>query len=515
MDYPNLTAKGLVVLAFALGSLEVATGQAAKNPVTYEAFGAVGDGLTDDMLAIQKAHEHANQHGLPVRSKPDATYHLGGKSLTAIIATDTDWGTSKFIIDDSSGVENSRKPLFKIESLLKPIPLKIDRLKRGQTQLDIRPESDCLVYVENKNKKLFIRKGGNQNTGTAQKEVFVLKKDGSIIGEIDWDYDVITEVIAQPIDANLLHVRGGIFTSIANQMKPEDKPNYWARNISITRSKTVIDGVTHRVTGEKDHGHPYTGFLAADQCAYIMLQNCVVDGKKVYSKIGNAGRPVPMGTYGYHASLVLDFRMSNCRMGNDINDRSRWGIVATNFMKNILVEKCVLSRVDVHMGVSGTYTIKDSTIGHAGINAIGRGHLVVENSIIQSNHLISFRDDYGSTWEGDVLIKNCQWKPPANNKQPTLFSMFNDGSHDFGYPCFMPKSIRIENLIMDDSESHKNFTEISCFGDPIGKAKDKRPFPYQLTEKIQIKGFKSNSGKSLHISRNPDVEKVVKFEMEG
>jgi len=210
MDYPNLTAKGLVVLAFALGSLEVATGQAAKNPVTYEAFGAVGDGLTDDMLAIQKAHEHANQHGLPVRSKPDATYHLGGKSLTAIIATDTDWGTSKFIIDDSSGVENSRKPLFKIESLLKPILLKIDRLKRGQTQLDIRPESDCLVYVENKNKKLFIRKGGNQNTGTAQKEVFVLKKDGSIIGEIYWDYDVITEVIAQPIDANFLHVRGGV-----------------------------------------------------------------------------------------------------------------------------------------------------------------------------------------------------------------------------------------------------------------------------------------------------------------
>ena len=93
--------------------------------------------------------------------------------------------------------------------------------------------------------------------------------------------------------------------------------------------------------------------------------------------------------------------------------------------------------------------------------------------------------------------------------------MFNDGSHDFGYPYFMPKSIRIENLIRDDSESHKNFTEISCFGDPIGKAKDKRPFPYQLTEKIQIKGFKSNSGKSLQISRNPDVEKAVKFEMEG
>lgn len=29
-------------------------------------------------------------------------------------------------------------------------------------------------------------------------------------------------------------------------------------------------------------------------------------------------------------------------------DRSRWGVVGTNFMKHFLVENCVLSRMDVH-----------------------------------------------------------------------------------------------------------------------------------------------------------------------
>ena len=35
--------------------------------VTYEAFGAVGDGVTDDAAAIAAAHAYANEHHLPVK----------------------------------------------------------------------------------------------------------------------------------------------------------------------------------------------------------------------------------------------------------------------------------------------------------------------------------------------------------------------------------------------------------------------------------------------------------------
>lgn len=507
--FPHLTAKSFAVLAILLATPRATAEQSAGKLVTYEAFGAVGDGVTDDMPAIQKAHEHANQNGLSVRSNPGATYHLGRKAITAVIQTDTDWGTSKFIIDDSKGVEKNNRPLFEIQSSLKPLSLSIQTLKRGQTRLDTRPSADCLVYVENDKKRMFIRKGGNQNSGTPQKEVFVLKKDGTIIGGIDWDYDEITSVSAQPIDEKPLHVRGGVFTSIANQAKPEEKSSYWSRNISINRSKTVIDGIVHKVTGEKEHGHPYRGFLTADRCAYVVFQNCVVDGRKVYSKMGKTGSTVPMGTYGYHANLVMDFRMINCHMGNDINDRSRWGVVATNFMKNFLVEKSVLSRVDVHMGVSGSYVIKDSILGHAGINAIGRGQLLVENTTLHSGNLISFRSDYGSTWDGDVTIRNCRWIP--SNHNPILFGMQNNGSHDFGYPCSMPKIIRIENLTVDDSKNKKG---VFILHDAIGKGNTQRPFPYRLTETIQVKGYKSTSGKPPQISSNPEITKAVKLVME-
>lgn len=478
--------------------------------VTYEEFGAVGDGLTDDLPAICKAHDHANEKGLPVRSKPGVTYHLGRKALTAIIATDTNWSTSKFIIDDSKGVENHNRSLFEVRSLLKPIQLKIETLKRGQTQLDIRPAKDCLVYVANKQRKIFIRRGLNQNDGTSQQEVFLLKMDGTIVGAIDWDYERITQVTAQPLDEKTLFVRGGIFTNIANQSDPSAEAGYWARNILIARSKTVIEGVTHRVTGERDRGNPYSGFLEANRCANIMLRNCMIDARKTYSKIGNAGKRVAMGTYGYRADLVVDFRLVQCRMGNDIHDRSRWGVVATNFMKNFLVEDCTLSRVDVHMGVSGSYIIRRSTIGHAGINAIGQGNLIIEDSTIQSADFLSFRDDYGSTWDGTVLIRHCRWSPPPRQMDHlVMFTASNDGMHDFGYPCHMPKLIKIEGLQIDDATHSATYKGASYFNDPIGKTKQNRPFPYRLTEKMEISGIKTASKLPLRICDNPEVANAI------
>lgn len=94
----------------------------------------------------------------------------------------------------------------------------------------------------------------------------------------------------------------------------------------------------------------------------ITLHDCFATGHKTYSTIGSAGKPVSMGSYDYTANNVVNFNMINCRM-NHINDRTRWGVIATNFCKNILLEDCKLSRMDAHMGVSGTYVIRRCTLG--------------------------------------------------------------------------------------------------------------------------------------------------------
>ena len=476
-----------------------------RDTVSYEDFGAVGDGVADDLPAIVAAHEHANAQGLTVRSKPDATYHLGARALTAVIATDTDWNTSRFTIDDTV-VENHRAALFQVRSLLAPIELPLDRLSRDQARVDVQPPCRCHVRVQLDDRRVYIRRGLNQNQGVPQHDCFVLHRDGSIEGAVDWDYETITKVDARPIDEATLRITGGVFTTFANRMKQEQGYNYWARNIDISRSNTEIDGLTHYVVGETAVGHPYRGFLSASKCANIVFRDCFATGHKIYSTIGAAGKPVSMGSYDLHANDVVNFRMSGCRM-NHFCDSTRWGVIASNHCKNIVLEDCTLSRMDTHMGVSGEYTIRRCSLGHMGLNAIGRGTLTVEDSTLYGRSLISFRGDYGSTWEGDVVIRNSRWFPACGQpSRPHMIGVNNDGRHDYGYPCFMPREVTIDGLWVDDSQHPEDYQGLYLFTDPDGSQRDtpmaERPFPYQPCEKVTVRGLVMTSGNAARVSPN-------------
>ena len=163
--------------------------------------------------------------------------------------------------------------------------------------------------------------------------------------------------------------------------------------------------------------------------------------------------------------------------------------------------------MDTHQGVSGTYTIRGCTLGHAGLNAIGRGTLTIEDSTLNGRSLVSFRGDYGSTWEGTVAIRNSRWIPGCGAAiQPYLIAGSNDGQHDFGYPCFMPAKVIIDGLVIDDSRHPQDYQGLYLFTDPDGVTAGTaaRPFPYRLTEQVTIRNLTTASGRKLRTS--PDAE---------
>ncbi len=481
--------------------------------VDYESFGAKSDGVTDDLPAICRAHDHANSHGLCVRTKPDATYHLGRRDLTARIATDTDWSTSRFTIDDSTQVENHRGSLFEIISLLEPETITLDRLSCDQRQTAVHLSHDSFVRVEDDSRRLFIRRGLNQNAGVPQSDCFVLRRDGSIEADIDWDYERMTQIDTRPIDDDALYIRGGVFTTYANREHHPDGYNYWSRNIAISRSNTEIQGLTHYVTGEIDVGCPYSGFLNAHHCAHITFRDCWSTGHKVYSTSGAAGKPVSMGSYDMNANNVVGFSLINCRM-NHITDRTRWGVIGSNFCKDILLEDCHLSRMDTHMGVSGSYIIRRCELGHMGLNAIGRGQLIIEDSTLYGRSLVGLRPDYGSTWEGDLSITNCRWIPACGERvQPQVIGLNNDGTHDFGYRCSMPRQITIDGLYIDDANTPDGYEGPYLLADPDANTDDvlpaNRPFPYAPCERISLRGLETSSGKRPRLSSNSTLATVI------
>lgn len=191
----------------------------AADGVRYRDHGAVGDGKADDFEALAKAHDEANRRGLPVKADDGATYRIGGAKRTIVIQTDTDFGTARFIIDDTA-LESAKANVFEVRSALKPIPLEeITSLKKNQGRIPVNLPQACLVMVSNDAVKQFIRRGLNVNHGSAQTDVFLVDAKGQVDPNtpIIWDFDQITKIEARPLDVRPLAIRGGRFTTIANQ----------------------------------------------------------------------------------------------------------------------------------------------------------------------------------------------------------------------------------------------------------------------------------------------------------
>lgn len=477
----------------------------AAGLVRYGDFGAKGDGKTDDIDAIAATHAFANMHGIRVKADDKATYYIGGKERTAVIRTDTDFGKAAFMIDDTE-VQNRNASVFTVSSGLQSFKLeKITSLKRNQEKIEAPLPGPCLITVTNANVKQYIRYGLNQNNGSSQTDIFVVDKNGHVDmkAPIIWDFDQITDITALPIDEKELRITGGRFTTIAN--KAESKYTYYSRNISIRRSHVLVEGLEHRITGEGDHGAPYGGFITIGDCANVTVKNTILTGHKTYSTIGAADKPVSMGTYDLSANRAINVSFVNCSQTNDINDNTYWGILGSNFCKNMLYDHCTLSRFDAHQGVANA-TIRNSTLGHMGINAIGSGLLLIENSTIRGRSIVNLRSDYGSTWQGEVIIRNCVLVPAGGKPaSPSLISGSYSGQHDFGYTCYMPERITIENLHIDDSKHPENYKGPAIFTNFNPEMRDdsyKEKFPYVKTKEVILRNVTTASGKPLRTSDN-------------
>ncbi|WP_297091570.1 hypothetical protein [uncultured Draconibacterium sp.] len=476
-----------------------------KGFLTYTDFGAAGDGKTDDIDAIAAAHKIANELGLPVKAENNATYYIGGTTRSAIIKTNTDFGAAEFIIDDRK-LEDRTSAVFRVESGKEPFNLEgITTLKRNQEKINHSLPGTCLVTVTNTDVKHYIRYGLNQNNGSSQTDIFVVDKNGNIDMDapIIWDFDRITEIKALPIDAEVLQITGGKFTTIANQA--ESKYNYHSRNIAIRRSNVIVDGLEHHVTGEGEYGAPYGGFINTSECAYVSIKNCLFTGHKTYQTIGNAGKPVSMGTYDISLGRSISIKFINCSQTNDINDRTYWGLMGSNYCKNLVLVNCSFSRFDAHKGVANA-SIRNCELGHMGINAIGTGTFTVENSTIRGRSLINLRSDYGSTWEGEFIIRDCIFIPNTGESgKVNLINGFYSGQHNFGYTCYMPEKITIENLVIDDSNytgEYKGPAIFANFNPENTSDSYVELYPYVKTKVLKLKNVNVHSGKKFRLSDN-------------
>ena len=154
-----------------------------------------------------------------------------------------------------------------------------------------------------------------------------------------------------------------------------------------------------------------------------------------------------------------------------------------------------------------------------GINAIGNGTFLVEKTTVQSRRFVNLRSDYGSTWQGELVIRDSVFVPSfSGSGNIALITGANSGQHDFGYVCYMPERILFENFHIDDSHHPSTYTGPAIFANFNPKMKDEtyiENYPYVKTEEAVLRNVTTASGKPLQISDNPFMFRNVTIDSDS
>ena len=458
--------------------------------VSYKDFGAKADGMTNDFFAIKAAHDYANEGGQTVVAGR-GTYYISktnGNHIT--IKTDVDWRNAEFIIDDreiAPGDPEQKVSIFRIfsnNSVTTLTPTSTDPAGEAINALNASAkDNDNLVFkrddvpkidlglgypamltIYNSTQKQYIRYGGNANEGSDQHETIIIDAEGNVDPStpILHDFPVITKIEVRRIDDPTLTINGGVFTTRANQCEKASYA-YYSRNINIERPNTVIKNFEHYITDEGEQGNPYSGFLSVQNTYNTLIQDTVLTGHRVYSAMSSQD-VTPQGTYDLSFGNSCGITLKNVIQSNFFHldeygnpttvistvthptkNFSCWGIMGSNYCKNITYDGCKLTRFDAHCGTyNGTIINSDVCM----LAIIGGGTLRIENSNVYStgNNFLSFRDDYGSTFSGDVIIKDVTFKTTSSNTETITLMNGKHTNHYFGYQTFLPYTVTIDNF---------------------------------------------------------------------
>lgn len=411
-----------------------------------------------------------------------------------------------------------------------------------------------MVSFHNTAHRDFIRFGANQNSGHVRRDFVIVDEEGNIDPStpVVFEFKALTSVNIIPIEDTPITINGGHFENIANQalktithwlngeeVTYDDYRNVfheYGRGFKISRANVTMTNIRHkmqegseadpidRATGKyatTGCGYPYYGFFLFDTANFVDVINCDLTGHIVYyedksqfkNDSGTASDAVAMGTYDFVVEYSNGISFDGLEMrGTDIGDSSYWGIMSSNGCKNLHFNNCVISRIDAHRGFWNV-KIENTTIGQL-FNVVGGGKLEVINTQRRvGNRFLRLRGDYGSSFEGEIILKNCLldgYKAYAKvkgtergDRESTGYIIFVDGVNDansaknstgtkdpsvyyrwdFGYTCYLPKTVTIENFISRVTSQNTyvfNAVQDGHFNDPEDES------PYQITEKVNL-----------------------------
>ena len=503
--------------------------------VNYEMFGACGDGREDDSASIRACHKYANEYGHNVVLNSGKTYYIGPLKSTIYIKTNVNFGDAHFIIDDrdiSSSSAYRSVSIFTVASYYASLHYNHDDndfvkainesggIKAGETaKLDLGLGYPALIKIKNSNHKTYIRYGANANDGADQSEIVLIDENGNVDKDTPFifDYETVTDIYIFRADLEPMTLEGGTFTQRANQCDSDNKA--FNRNIAINRSNLTVKDLTYEITDEREgdyEGNPYNSFLRVEYGNDVLFYNCRLDAHKTYYKPGTT---VGMGSKSINATSSNNVRWEKCVQTNLFTDESEteltkglWGIMSSNYSKNLAFIDSTLSRFDAHSGIYNA-TVKGCRI--TSVRIVGYGLLKIEDCEVfapnTANTFISSREDYGSFWKGTISVKNVHMHTVGSGAVNFIAGHWYN--HYFGYTTALADEIIIDNFTTDSDSEVKLFSDTFVKELNASLTAESNVNPIAPVKKVTIKNSENTVFKLPDKTLNPffkDTEFIIK-----
>ena len=461
-----------------------------KGFISYEDFGAIGDGITDDSEAIKNAHIKANELKLRIFCPNAKTYYIASAE-NIYVKTDVDFNNCKIIIEDG----NLTTPIFNIindndEITINNPLITVNKLTRGIDSLS--GYGKCFIQIIDENTKVYKREGVNANNGESMTEFNIIDNNGRLSYLVNWDFTTVTKVKLRPFNDNYITIKNCNFITKVSNI---DDTVYNQRGIKCSRNSVIFDNINHHVLNDNINTRPSFGFLMLNECADVLIKNTKIAPRVVKTIDG-----VPQGTYGLTFFSVLDVYFENFYGFSD--DSKYWGIIGGNYGKNLKFYNCILNRIDSHLG-SFNVDVEKCIIGNKGLTLTGGGRLNIKNVDCYAPHLISLRSDYGGTWDGDIFIENIR-----HIDGEVIISADNNQTWDYGVPSLIGRNIiSIKNYEF----IRKNDKDIMLLGCWISGDKNNIQHNTYIADKLVFDSIRVRNGKGITTTLSVDLKNLKSY----
>lgn len=454
----------------------------AVNPLW---FGAIGDGVTDDGLAIKACHEYANLRNYNVIYPTNRKFYFKEVSKIPVL-TSVDFNNAELIFDESTTNVSDTEPIFEFpaniysehtnDSLVDAIKNKFKKGVKNIPELSFK-DGQKFVEIYDDNDLIFARYGVPADTAPrARCDIFRIDDHGNLLDDLMYNFNGLTRVVIHNIPPRIT-VKN---TKIETLGSVSVSGLYLERNIRVLRSNVIVENIEHTVINDNKNLKRSRGIIHTRNCCDIYIKD---------SKF-----PPRLTDGSYELSNFMTLNITYDNVDADSDENEKWGAHVGYLMKNLRVANgSKFNRIDSHLPSMNIEISSGSTIGRKGLTVCGFGLLKIDNIISKAARMVSLRDDYGAFWSGEMEISKVEFIPAI--KEPSLLYAKPILGHDFGVVPVLAKKISMRDIIVRDDNDLDKMEIISIVGteEVTNPVNEFYKFPNNLT----IENIKVSTGKGV------------------